>query len=387
MASITFADPGGHTIIINVTDNYDVSLRYSAIGINVRPKVHCTDTNAKYYPNDTTCNNKWPNGGGDSLDFSDHFTLNCHGIDVCEDIRDAYLGGLNIDSCDGVEVCDESIDYMAADAEVCCNGASEFSPNPQMVGGYGYSKRRACDQALAETRISRNASSMSAADTMKLCKTNYLVHATGDEAIYMKDYYIGEICCAGKDSCNATADNPTHELFSAGPWPRSNIQFDRLWCEAIHIHVPLLFDETFPGPPAYASDTNPDENNNPGPTLPAHASVNRMNTGTCIDYSLVVTTALRKIGYASYEIFSVTAPVHEYNIVRLPGDGGRYSFIDNVGTTGGGISTGGGSPWISGVGSSWAGGGDARQVDHCDYEVDTCANDVGTFYCPSVTGC
>jgi hypothetical protein len=344
--SITFQNSGNHQVKLTATDNYDKTTT-DTFNIYVNPKTKCTGTTTKYYPSDTTCTNKWPHSGGAGIDYNN-----------------------GIGACHAFEVCDNNLDYMISDAESCCNGEWSFSPNPTKNRGYGYSKDTACAFALANTRNKGPMESLSAESSMKICKASYLVYGMGSQAIYMKDYYTAEACCKASSFCEGY---PKYQSWN--PWPQSNIKFNELWC---YWNDYWIFGKS-PKDGWYGSDTNPESNNNALADLPSHASVNTMNTGTCVDYSFVVTTALRKAGFSKNSIMSMRTPGHLYNVVWLPGDS-KYSFIDTVGNNGGDFFTGPGWDWKSG----------GKLVDHCDYNSDRCSNDGGQKNCPAksqVYGC
>lgn len=46
--------------------------------------------------------------------------------------------------------------------------------------------------------------------------------------------------------------------------------------------------------------------------LPAHASLNYVKTGTCVDYSVAATTLLRKAGYYKNEVYTVLVQIEYY---------------------------------------------------------------------------
>jgi hypothetical protein len=204
---------------------------------------------------------------------------------------------------------------------------------------------------------------------MKMCKASYLVHGIGANAVYVKDYYTAEACCKDLSLCGS---NPRFQAWE--PWPAANIKYNELWC---YWYDAWIFGR-YPRDGWYGSDTNPESNNNALADFPAHATVNVMNTGTCVDYSFVVTTSLRKAGFNKNEIMSMRTPGHLYNVVWLPGDT-KYSFIDTVGNNGGDFFTGPGWDWESN-----------GHRDHCGYNSDKCSNDNGMKNCPSksnVWGC
>lgn len=345
--SLTFRNSGNHQIKLTVTDNYSKTST-DTVNINVNSKTKCTSTSAKYYPTDTPCTNKWPNNGGAGINYNN-----------------------GIGACHAFEVCDNNLDYMIADAESCCNGERSYSSNPTKNRGYNYDKNAACNSAITNTRNKGPLSSLTSKSSMKLCKASYLVYAIGSKAVYVKDYYTAEACC--KDVGSICGSYPRFQSWN--PWPAANIKYNELWC---YWNDYWIFGK-YPKDGWYGSDTNPESNNNALADFPAHATVNTMNTGTCVDYSFVVTTALRKAGFGKNEIMSMRTPGHLYNVVWLPGDS-KYSFIDTVGNNGG--------DFFTGPGWSWESGGHTR--DHCGYNSDKCSNDNGMKNCPSksqVYGC
>ncbi|MBD3210036.1 hypothetical protein GF318_01500 [Candidatus Micrarchaeota archaeon] len=347
MASITFRYAGGHTVQLTVTDNYSQTT-VETINIQSLANDRCSGTPAVYYPEDTECTDRWPNAGGPTVNYNN-----------------------GIGACHAFEVCDGNLDYMIADAESCCNGEKNFSEEPTQNRGYSYNKYLACASAIANTKSKAGMFSMTTDSSMKICKASYLVYGIGSQAIYMKDYYTAEACCKASSFCE---DYPKYQSWN--PWPQSNIKFNELWCYWKDYGA---FGKK-PKNGWYNSDTNPESNNNALADIPAHASVNTMNTGTCVDYSFVVTTALRKAGFGSNEILSVRSPGHLYNLVWLPGDG-KYSFIDTVGNNGGDFFTGSGWTWDTKK---------KKNLDHCDYDSNKCSNDRGMMYCPPksmVMGC
>jgi len=337
VASLTFQDVGRHTITLSATNAAGLS-NTTSITINVLPKTRCLETSARYYPQDTDCNKDWAHGGGGgSIGRNNH-----------------------IDRCNAVEVCSPEIDYLNWDAESCCSGWYDFSDLPEQRY-YSYDKAAACDQAVAETRdlAVRN---LSISNSMKLCKAKYLVKGIGTHGIYMKDYYTAETCCKG--DCE---DYPHWQSWN--PWPASNIKFSELWCYWTDYGT---FNRPKDG--WWNSDTDPSDNNMAIADIPTHASINIMNTGTCADYSFAVATALRKAGYGDWEIFSVSAPCHRFNIILLPG-ASNYTFID---------TTPAAEDFFVGEGAEWDCDG---HNSHCSFYGDKCSNDRGWWHCPDVQGC
>ena len=195
---------------------------------------------------------------------------------------------------------------MAKDAESCCNGERIFSDQPSQNRGYGYDKNAACDVAIADTKGKGAMTSLGSDSSMKYCKAAYLVRGIGSQAIYVKDYYTAEACCKDASFCGNAG--PRYQAYT--PWPMSNIKYNVLWC---YYYDNWIFGKS-PKDGWYGSDTDPAANNNALADFPAHATVNTMNTGTCVDYSFVVTTSLRKIGFTKNQIMSARAPGHLYNL-------------------------------------------------------------------------
>jgi hypothetical protein len=347
VASLTFSDTGSHWVKLWVKDSKGKETE-KTIYINVIANSQCSATGAKYYPTDTSCTNEWPNDGQAGISYNN-----------------------GIGACHAFEVCSDNLDYMAADAESCCNGERIFSDEPTKNWGYGYSKGATCDVAIADTKNKGAMTSLSSESSVKYCKAAYLVRGIGSQAVYVKDYYTAEACCKDASFCGDAG--PRFQAYQ--PWPMANIKYGQLWCYYTDWGI---FGKTAKDG-WYGSDTNPQSNNNALADFPAHATVNTMNTGTCVDYSFVVTTSLRKIGFNKNQIMSMRTPGHLYNVVWLPGDS-KYSFIDTVGNTGGDFFTGGGWGWTS----------NGKNVDHCSYSSDKCSNDGGMKNCPSksqVYGC
>ncbi|MFH0834736.1 MAG: fibronectin type III domain-containing protein [Candidatus Micrarchaeota archaeon] len=352
-ASITFSKPGQYDITLKATDTGGLSAN-TTLFVDVKSNPACGGTSAKYYPSDTGCRYAWPHGGGRTVDYNTEWG-----------------------ACDLFEVCDASIDYMVADAETCCNGELAFSDKPRqgnlILRGFQMdAKRGACRIAVGEATAGARIN-MSAASKMKFCRASYLVHAIGSEAIYMQDYYMGEVCCAADSLCKEKGYERYY--YTTKPHPVSNIQFDSLVCYFYNVGGVRWRAEGW-----YNSDYDPDENNNALVDIPAHASVNRMNTGTCADYSVVVTTALRKAGFGKGQVYSAGLPRHLINLIKLPGEE-KFRITDTTGNTGGDFAADAATKWINAGGTKFA---------RCDYASNECSNDGGYYYCPkksAVQGC
>jgi len=77
--------------------------------------------------------------------------------------------------------------------------------------------------------------------------------------------------------------------------------------------------------------------------LIAHANIledKGIHTGSCVDYSVSLTTLLRKAGYTKDEVFTTCGPGHAYNLVKFPGDL-KYHIVDTTGNKPNPITLGG----------------------------------------------
>lgn len=111
--------------------------------------------------------------------------------------------------------------------------------------------------------------------------------------------------------------------------------------------------------------------------LPAHVNIFVLNTGTCVDYSISLTTLLRYVGYKKDEVYSVGAPCHEYNLVKFPGDS-LWTIVDTV------------NNHPSPINYNWHWPCLGQDTNHCEYLDNECSNDNGQVSCPrksEVKGC
>jgi hypothetical protein len=68
--------------------------------------------------------------------------------------------------------------------------------------------------------------------------------------------------------------------------------------------------------PTWNNDTDYSNNSCYMYDIPSHVTLLRLRTGVCADYSVSLTTILRKMGYNQEEAYSVGAPQHAYNLVK-----------------------------------------------------------------------
>jgi len=263
---------GLHRIKLVVSDSRGLTAEDSLL-VNVIEKNKCRNTNTKYFPQDTKCNYKWPSTDG---------------VEIVINSKDY--------SCNLVEVCDESIDYIIEDAIDCCDGTQLTSPR----------KSQSC--VFANKYSNSNS---------KRCQALYIINSLGADQVYMQDYLEAEMCCRGVEELCSSRSN----LYTANPKPNTETNLDNLRCYNTPSNNP---------PGNWISDVELERNNIALADLPAHASLNQLSTGTCVDYSFSVTTLLRKLGLNQQDVMTVEAPNHAYNLVRLPLDK-KYTVVDTTG--------------------------------------------------------
>ncbi|MBN1874698.1 MAG: right-handed parallel beta-helix repeat-containing protein, partial [Anaerolineae bacterium] len=332
------------------------------------PCSQCTgEPTNKYAPPDTVCNNKWPTSDGPNI-------------------------GMNTtsDSCDLVEVCDPNLDFIIEDALLCCEHtdyASRFAGHNR-----ANSKINACNDAHASA-YNKSFISKFNQTTLKQCLAHYIIQSFGKQAVYMQGYFYGEGCCYGSDICPSGCSEwyvsppawqmGTSACCAEAGGAKPDFQMGNHRCE---YYWTWFFTTIRWGKDGYwKSDTNYQSNNDSFADIPSHASINRLSTGTCVDYSFALTTMLRKAGYSKDDIFSVHGSTdeggHAYNLLRLPGES-KWHYVDTVGNNGGGIYGGSGYPTPT---AAW--------YKYCKNLDGGCSNDVygqSRSHCPSnnsIYGC
>ena len=311
----SYPSKGTHKIILQVKDSSGAPSTDS-ITIHVINKKQCKSSQTVYFPIDTKCDSKWPS-------------------------KEIEIININspIYSCNLFEVCSEDIDYVIEDAIDCCDGTPLQDSE----------KANACN--FANQYSNKNA---------EKCKSLYLVKSLGVSAVYMQDYFEGEMCCYAVESlCN----NPLN-LYTARPIPNSDALLDTK-----NMACPNTPSNNKVG--SWISDTKIELNNVALSDVPTHVSINQLSTGTCVDYSAALTTLLRKSGYRKDDVYTVEADTHAYNLVRLPGDK-KYTIVDVTGNNDG-----------LKLGSVPSG------YDYCK-NIKNCYNDMGESICPrlkEINGC
>jgi cysteine-rich repeat protein len=189
-------------------------------------------------------------------------------------------------SCDVFEVCNSDMDKYVNEAEGWC------APNKDR-------------------------------DKYKFCLAKNIIYSLGPGAEWMKGYFAQELSCIYDTSyCKETDSGKC--LCSNKKHSANNNKFSKC--------TPGLgFSNQ-----AWKTDTDwSTKNDCVLNDLPAHASINKVKTGTCTDYSIVLTTLLRKAGYSKNEVYSIMGNDpnrggHVYNLVKFPGVK-KFRIIDTNG--------------------------------------------------------
>jgi subtilase family serine protease len=321
------------------------------------PPCAACSTGAKWAPSDTPCSHAWPTSDGPTI-------------------------GMNTesDSCDLIEVCDPELDYIIRDAITCAEHADYAA---RYTGSRAAEKICACGLARAESGIDTNYNPT----TYKRALAHYVIHGLGSCHTYMQGYFHGEWCCYGDDkicpdTCSYWRVNPPAWEMGTGtgcdPSPSARPDFG-MGGHRCEYYDAWIFGKY--GKAGYwNSDTSYRSNSDSVVDVPAHASINRLSTGTCVDYSFALATLLRKIGYSKDDVFSVNGEGHGYNLLRFPGET-KFHYVDTVGNRGGEIFGGTGFPAIynaTGHAVAW--------YNYCTRMDEGCSNDYysqSTSRCPS----
>ncbi|MEA1924487.1 MAG: thrombospondin type 3 repeat-containing protein [Candidatus Altiarchaeota archaeon] len=215
-------------------------------------------------------------------------------------------------------------------------------------------------------------------NNIKRCVSLYLIYGlgSGDPPEYMHKYFTNEVRCNENFGTVKNAD--CGECF----FPEGKVPYICIpGAGAKYQDAVGLTCEGYVSnyPDGWESDTNLGDNTCRFSDLPPHVSMNIIQTGTCVDYSTVLTTLLRLSGYGEDEVYSTDGPGHAFNLVKFPGDK-DYHFIDTVGNIIG--YTPGGRPQTSYDYS------DTNGCKYCEYDGEPgdhkSQNDMGKFDNPGV---
>ncbi|VVC01525.1 Uncharacterised protein [uncultured archaeon] len=275
-------------------------------------------------PTDTPCRAGWPNRQGNVVVLNEENN-----------------------ACDIFEVTDTGILEIARTTIACFR--------TDCKGENGISCHSHCSAAMEESHASQKKN----ATTFKSFAARYIIYALGPEKMHMQDYYQPEIDCL-----DAIAHNLT--MPSCNPSGTFEPVTGQMNCRGPVGH-----------PLGWASDDNMSENSCLMSDLPAHADLTILHTGTCVDYSVALTTLLRTVGYSSGEVYSLRAPGHRYNIIKFP-ESTAWNIVDTVGN------------YERPIGDNWEWENDGITYQHCNYTQNRCVNDAGNVMCPKkseVEGC
>ncbi len=323
---------GVHEILLKVTDTSGITGE-DTLKIIVTERDNCKSTAAKYYPKDTICNEAWPTKEGVEIDINN-----------------------KADSCEIFEVCSSEIDHVVEDAINCCDGTPLQDPN----------KFKACSFANEFS------------DNNLKCQALYLIQSFGNEAIYMQGWFETEMCCSAvKGLCSRQeyffrAEPPLKNKPNIGSSQLTlltglNCEYDYkkdIFSRAISSITTKPIRKPLIG--WWKSDGDVAENNIALFDAPAHVSINKLKTGTCVDYSSALTTVLRKASYKKDEVFTVAYRDHAANLIKFKGDD-KFTIVDTTGNNYG-IS-------INNV---------PKGYDYCG-KNKRCYNDNGEVTCPSLS--
>jgi len=251
-----------------------------------------------------------------------------------------------------------------------------------------------CSPAL-DKYIEEARNSCAGSSNQKKCVGLYIINALGKNARFMQGYFTPEICCSADINDPVDRDHcRDFSFFGKCDSKEDSITGFDSFAQQLNCNAPI---SSF----RWVSDTDMSQNTCKFITPPAHATLDILRTGTCEDYSVALTTLLRKAGYSGSEIMSVVGFRHIYNLVKFPGDA-KYHFIDTTGNGKGfaenvfrtyDIPLGKSRFKVDKTGKS---GGMEITInshvyyDYCSLAMEKCYNDNGIVNCPSkieIYGC
>ena len=244
-------------------------------------------------------------------------------------------------ACDLFEVTDPSLQYSAEEALDCCSV------------GCGEGCHDFCGSAHRHSGIDGN----STEEGLKRCAGLYIIYGLGPGRKWVQDYFAPELACAGDTTLGCSES----DQYTCG-------------CSGLNFSENAMNLPCTETAQQWVSDVDMSKNSCYLSDLPAHVTLNVLSTGTCVDYSVSVTTLLRLVGYGVDEVYSVMGPGHEYNLVKFPGER-NWNVVDT--------NENNPRPYNpSGL--------PADHYSYCDYLTESCANDAGQGNCPPrkrVKGC
>lgn len=280
------------------------------------PPCSSCNTEAIWAPLDTPCKNHWPTNDGPRIGMNTHS-----------------------DSCNLVEVCHPELDYVIEDALNCCQySGDQYDYN----GNRSAEKKCACEKARLLSGIDNKYDDKN----FQTCLGIYAIKGFGSCGAYMQNYFYGEISCRGDSEASCSdfeVDPPIWELGTSGACigsfgKEADFAMNGHRCEYNNF-LGIKWQKSG----YWKSDSDFRKNNDSFSDVPAHASINLLSTGTCVDYSFALTTILRKMGFNPFDALSVNGDGHAFNLVRFPGER-KWHYVDTVSNQGSNIYGGAGFP-------------------------------------------
>jgi hypothetical protein len=333
-------------------------------------------------PVDTPCEHGWPHHEGSNVNLGDPARS---------------IVSETVPACDLFEVNRTNQGYNllshAEEARDCC---VDYFENGVISPGCHADTNNAYAQSGLATALNY--------DNLRRCIGLYEIYGLGSRAEYMQGYYRNEVWCGADtiwgvrgDSCLGRAPGTPGTSGDLNYccnidkykwtwcwgicWPECWGNFEPVNCyDGVHANTDLLRCTWDPGriPDGWTSDTDLGANSCCFAHLPAHVSTEILSTGTCVDYSVVLTTLLRMSGYKQDEVYTTISAgpenPHSFNLIRFPGDS-NYTLVDTVGNCDGYHPMA-----LPGCNDCY----------YCSYTRDCCANDNGQVDCPlrtEVWGC
>ena len=276
----------------------------------------------------TPCHKYWPGREGPNINTGNEYSY----------------------SCDIYEVCRPELWTKAREATYCCENNCSAGCMKECKIAYNYSK------ALVQ------ANGMLTPEGVKKCAGLYLIYGFGPGKKYMTDYYYPELCCKGDPLCSTGLGGNCCDG-DVGTCTCGYHTYNR------NAQALPCADYVSTSARGWKSNIAMNINTCMFSDLPAYASMDIINTGTCCDYANSLTTMLRILGYGPDEVYMSTGPGHCYNMVKFP-DSPKFNIIDTVGNHK--------IPYVP--------FGLPSDFPYCSY-ID-CRNDAGQGPCPSnIWGC
>jgi parallel beta-helix repeat protein len=289
-------------------------------------------------PVDTPCEHGWPHHEGSNVNLGDPARS---------------IVSETVPACDLFEVNRTNQGYNllshAEEARDCC---VDYFENGVISPGCHADTNNAYAQSGLATALNY--------DNLRRCIGLYEIYGLGSRAEYMQGYYRNEVWCGADtiwgvrgDSCLGRAPGTPGTSGDLNYccnidkykwtwcwgicWPECWGNFEPVNCyDGVHANTDLLRCTWDPGriPDGWTSDTDLGANSCCFAHLPAHVSTEILSTGTCVDYSVVLTTLLRMSGYKQDEVYTTISAgpenPHSFNLIRFPGDS-NYTLVDTVG--------------------------------------------------------